>query len=438
MPSRRAFSSAVSGMSDAAAYSCTSSTETHVGSTVVNAGSARIPAIAAWPIGAARALPQEPECLGLVEVVEHVLLVAVRAVILWREHGVACDPARQRVRRVRHAGDQPDASFGDGRLGRERAPRLLLEHVEHRLQRHDRTTTERFDPFVDPADRRAERDAELADLALGAQLLELLPQLVVEDRLDARVVELVQVDVIGAEALQRGFELPAHGVARPVVRSFRLARVEALGLDVVPALGGEDDLVAPGTEHIGEQLLTDAALPVDGRGVDEVDAGVERGVEQPLLVLDDSPPVTGESPDPEADLGDLEVALSEAAVSHSDSLRHAPTTRQARNLPLRCRGAPHRRAALVPHGLRARRRGGRSPARSGRGARGRRRRARRRSPSGGPRGSRWRPRRGTRSSRLRASRNRRAWRGDTQVAMRARRASTGSVAGSTTPSIPVR
>ena len=45
----RAFSSAVMGMSEAAAYSRTSSTETHVGRTVVNAGSARMPAIAAWP-----------------------------------------------------------------------------------------------------------------------------------------------------------------------------------------------------------------------------------------------------------------------------------------------------------------------------------------------------------------------------------------------------
>ena len=156
---------------------------------------------------AAGAFPQEGERLGLVEVVEHVVAVAVRAMVAGRELGVAGDRPESVSDACGHAGDEPDATVGDRRFGGERATRLLLEHVEDGLQRHDGALAQRFEPFVDPADRGAERDAELADLALGPELLELLPERVVADRLDARVVELVEVDVVGAEPPQRRFEL---------------------------------------------------------------------------------------------------------------------------------------------------------------------------------------------------------------------------------------
>ena len=151
-----------------------------------------------------------------------------------------------------------------------------------------------------------------------AELLQLLPQRVVEDRLDARVVQLVEVDVVGAEPAQRRLELRADRRGLPVVRSLRLPGELAGRVDVVAALRGEHDLVAVRLQHVGEQRLPEAALAVDRRGVDEVDAGVERGVEQALLVLDDAPPVAGEGPDAEPDLGDLEVASTEAAVAHGE------------------------------------------------------------------------------------------------------------------------
>ncbi len=110
---------------------------------------------------------------------------------------------------------RPIATVDHVRLGREGQPRLLLEHVEHGLQRHDGALAQRIEPFVDPTDRRTERDAELADLALGAELLELLPEGVVEDRLDARVVQLVQVDVVGAEPPQRRLELQRGSTRGP-------------------------------------------------------------------------------------------------------------------------------------------------------------------------------------------------------------------------------
>ena len=191
------------------------------------------------------------------------------------------------------ARDQADAAAGDVRFGRERQARLLLEHVEDRLQRSDRAVPDRLQSLLDPADRGSERDAELADLALDAELFQLGPEVVGEDRLDARVVQLVEVDPVGAEAAQRRVELGADRLGPPVVRPFRLARVLALGLDVVAALRREHDLVAVRLQQIREQGLAEAVTAVDRCGVDEVDAGVESGVEQAELVVDLAPPVAG-------------------------------------------------------------------------------------------------------------------------------------------------
>src|SRR5712692_5468619 len=108
----------------------------------------------------------------------------MRPMVTRREHGVTGDLARQRVGRMGNAGDETDATVGNVRLGCERATRFLLEHVEDGLQRCDGATADRFESFVDPSDRGAEGDAELADLSLVPELLELFPQRVVEDGLD--------------------------------------------------------------------------------------------------------------------------------------------------------------------------------------------------------------------------------------------------------------
>ena len=197
---------------------------------------------------------------------------------------------------------RPTPSVGDCGLGRERAPGLLLEHVEDGLQRHDVAVASASRPSSTQPIAGPSATPSSRTLPSALNFCELLPQLVVEDGLDARVVQLVEVDVVGAEPAQRRFELRAHRFRLPVVRALRLSGVLAGGVDVVAALRGEDDLVAVRLQHVGEQLLAETRLAVDGRGVDEVDAGVERGVQQTLLVVDDAPPVAGEGPDAESDL----------------------------------------------------------------------------------------------------------------------------------------
>ena len=109
------------------------------------------------------------------------------------------------------------------RFRRERETRLLLEHVEHGLQRDDRSLAERIESLFDPSDGRAQRHSELANLALGPELVELFPERVVVDRVEARVVQLVEVDVVGAEPAERGFELRSDRRGLPVLTPFRLA-----------------------------------------------------------------------------------------------------------------------------------------------------------------------------------------------------------------------
>ena len=167
---------------------------------------------------------------------------------------------------------------------------LLLEHVEHRLQRHDRRGRGARRALRRPSRSpgRARRRARGPCPRRGTSRAP--PR--------GRRRGSARCAGCGAGRGRCGRCRAAAATLRaargstsgsPVVRALRLAGELALGLDVVAALRGEHDLVALRLQHVGEQRLADAAVAVDRRGVDEVDAGVERGVEQSLLVVDDCP-----------------------------------------------------------------------------------------------------------------------------------------------------
>ena len=109
---------------------------------------------------------------------------------------------------------------------------------------------------------------------------------------------LVEVDVVGLQTLERGVDLlvdlrsrePGVGVAH---------REEDLGGEHV---GGA---LAPG-ERLAQQRLG-RAPSIDVGGVDEVDAGLEGGIDAGLGLSGLDATRVGE-PRAEADLGDLEVA----------------------------------------------------------------------------------------------------------------------------------
>ena len=119
-------------------------------------------------------------------------------------------------------------------------------------------------------------------------------------------VALVEIDVVGLQAEQRGIDLLQD--LRPRQPTVAVAHREV-------ELRGEHVRVArPGAEHLAEELLRRAAT-VDVRGVDEVDPELEGAIDagDRPVALD----ATAErQPGAERDLGDVEVARAEAAVLH--------------------------------------------------------------------------------------------------------------------------
>jgi hypothetical protein len=125
----------------------------------------------------------------------------------------------------------------------------------------------------------------------------------------ARSVDLVEVDPVGLEAAQRVLDLaddPSPGA--PLLVGFLAHRhVE---------LGGEDDVVAAAASEGFADDLLGLALGVDVSGIDEVDSGVERGVDDAnrLVVVRVTP--GPEHHRPEAQLGHRDARASEDAMFH--------------------------------------------------------------------------------------------------------------------------
>ena len=126
-----------------------------------------------------------------------------------------------------------------------------------------------------------------------------------------RAVKLVEVDPVGLEPPQRrlaGRDEVAVGVAH---------RVRVRVVHPVVALGREDDPVAPGSENPSQDRLARPA-PVYVGGVEEVDAEVERRVEDRTGLRLVAPPV-GFRPKghgPQARDGDLDAGAPERTVLH--------------------------------------------------------------------------------------------------------------------------
>jgi hypothetical protein len=80
-------------------------------------------------------------------------------------------------------------------------------------------------------------------------------------------------------------------------------------------LRGEDDVVAAALERLADDRLR-LALRVDVGGVDEVDAGVERAVDDPDRRFVVGLPPGAEHHRSQAERADLHSGASEAAVLH--------------------------------------------------------------------------------------------------------------------------
>jgi hypothetical protein len=164
----------------------------------------------------------------------------------------------------------------------------------------------------------------VAQLALGLEVLQRLEGVVALDRVHAGVVELVEVDVVGAEAAQAGLEPLAHEGTVPALRALALGVLLAAGLEVVAEFGRDLDLIAVGRKHAADQLLVGAPA-VSVTGVEEGDPQLQRLLDQAnaggLRHL--APPVRAERPRPEADLRGGQVGVAEAPLLHPGKSRSA-------------------------------------------------------------------------------------------------------------------
>ena len=170
---------------------------------------------------------------------------------------------------------------------------------------------------IAPCRRRRLADAAEADEARLAGLLQLLQrrhdlvqrdvdgQVVAGILGDQRIVQLEQVDVVAAEALQA------------VVHALRdrLADVGAMSA-AQPELGAEDDIGLQRLQHAAEIALG-LAVAVERRGVEVVDAGLDGARGGALLV---GRRALGEQPadgaGAVAEHRDLEAGASEPALLH--------------------------------------------------------------------------------------------------------------------------
>jgi hypothetical protein len=152
--------------------------------------------------------------------------------------------------------------------------------------------------------------ADVADLALMDEIGQRAER-VVDVGVRVGTMHLVEVDPVGAQAPQRVLDLGDDPAAR-----------DAAAVGIVthrpPELRGQHDVVAPPLQGLADDLLGFAG-GVDVRGVDEVDPGVERAVNDAGRVV-----VVGVAPGPEhhraeAELRDLDACASEWAVFHESS-----------------------------------------------------------------------------------------------------------------------
>jgi hypothetical protein len=134
-------------------------------------------------------------------------------------------------------------------------------------------------------------------------------------------MDLVEIDIVGAQALQAGVDLVEDGLARQ-------AAAIGAGAHLHIDLGRQHDLLALGeiAQGAADDLLA-GAVGVDVGGVDEIDAEFQCLLdERPTLLLIKGPEMgaalrhaIGHAA--EADAGNLEASLAEPDVVHECLLR---------------------------------------------------------------------------------------------------------------------
>src|SRR5579862_3754090 len=138
------------------------------------------------------------------------------------------------------------------------------------------------------------------------------------DIADAGVVQLVEVDVIRAEAREALFARFADIGGSPVVRALALAGLDArVIVEIVAELGAVDELVPLCAKGFAQDGFADA-VAVDIGGIVEGDPKIV-GLAQEAktnLVIGDAPHGRTDCPNAEADHGNAQIGIAKRSVLH--------------------------------------------------------------------------------------------------------------------------
>ena len=187
------------------------------------------------------------------------------------------------------------------------------------------------------------RAADVADLP-GAHEIGQRAERLVDVGVGLGAVDLVEVDPVRLEAPQAVLDRARD----PAARVAELVRIVA---HLAVELGGQHDVVAlAARQGLADDLLGLAAR-VDVGGVDEVDPGVERGVDDPdrLVVVGVAP--GAEHHGAEAEWADLDSGAAECAVFHASRLQGCARKQTAQARARRADDGPDgtRRVLALPN-----------------------------------------------------------------------------------------
>jgi hypothetical protein len=136
-------------------------------------------------------------------------------------------------------------------------------------------------------------------------------------------VVVVDVDPVGLESVQAGFDGRRHIDARPALDT---------ALMVKPEFSGEDQIFAAVAKGRAQETLGAAKIAIGVGGIDEIDACLDRGIDNGLGLLKVEP--TSEIVASEAECGNGKTGAAECALDHRSG------SAAAHRAAMECAGRP--------------------------------------------------------------------------------------------------
>ena len=172
-----------------------------------------------------------------------------------------------------------------------------------------------------PADVRTKSGAEVADLPLMLQSFQGLEDFIAVQSFGFRVVQLVEVDMVGVQTPQALFASEFYKFLFEFLGTLLVADAgHRFVIEIVAEFGSDDYFVAAVTHEFGQHLFS-VAFAIGVSGIEEVNTQLQGILEQRGLFGFGAltPPIGGHSPNAEAHFGEFQVGAGQLPVFHKKS-----------------------------------------------------------------------------------------------------------------------